>query len=46
MKIIYKIYLWVRLVIHNCLIHPLLPFLPKKVWTALHDKDARHWMNK
>jgi hypothetical protein len=31
---------WLKLVVHNCFIHPMLPFLPKPVEDALHDWSA------
>ena len=27
-------------IVHNCLIHPLLPFLPKELGDVLHDVNA------
>jgi len=32
---------WVRDFIHNCLVHPLLPFLPTEMGDRLHDRNAR-----
>lgn len=32
---------WVRDAVHNCLVHPLLPFLPARVGDRLHEASAR-----
>lgn len=31
---------WYKDFVHNCLIHPLMPFLPVKFATKLHDDNA------
>lgn len=31
---------WIKELVHNCLIHPLLPLLPEKIGTKLHNKNA------
>lgn len=31
---------FIKEVIHNCLVHPVLPFLPKKWAKAFHDVNA------
>lgn len=31
---------WLRDVVHNCLVHPLLPFLPVRVADRFHDANA------
>ncbi|MFA6198973.1 MAG: hypothetical protein WC679_01040 [Bacteroidales bacterium] len=31
---------WIKDFIHNCVIHPLLPFLPIKDGNKLHDENA------
>lgn len=28
---------WLKSVVHNCIAHPLLPFLPERWGTWLHD---------
>lgn len=32
---------WVKDAVHNCLVHPLLPFLPTSIGDQLHDASAR-----
>lgn len=32
---------WFRDVVHNCFIHPWLPFLPVAWGDALHDRNAK-----
>lgn len=36
---------WFRSMIHNCIVHPLLMFLPVRLSTRLHDKNA-NWAYK
>lgn len=36
---------WFKELIHNCIVHPLLPFLPKEKANALHDWNA-NWTFK
>ena len=31
---------WFRSFVHNALVHPLMPFLPEKWGTKLHDRNA------
>ncbi len=31
---------WFRAFVHNCLVHPLLPFLPERWGDALHDRNG------
>ena len=31
---------FVRSVIHNCTVHPILPFLPRHVANIIHEKNA------
>lgn len=31
---------WLKAALHNCIAHPLIMFLPKKLVTPLHDKTA------
>lgn len=28
-------------IVHNCIIHPMLPFIPRKLGAKLHDKNAK-----
>ncbi len=32
---------WLKEIIHNCFLHPLLPFLPSKFAEKIHDKNGR-----
>jgi len=32
---------WSRDFVHNCLVHPLMPFMPVKVANRFHDWNAR-----
>lgn len=34
---------WLAGVVHNCIVHPLMPFLPKSWGDALHDWTLQHW---
>ena len=34
------IYDFIRSVIHNVLVHPILPFLPRKWAKVIHEKNA------
>ena len=36
-----KLRQWGREFVHNCLIHPLLPFLPRRVGDALHERNGK-----
>lgn len=40
-------FLWLRVwlcnVIHNTLVHPLMPFLPEFIWKPAHDWTAKLW---
>jgi hypothetical protein len=31
---------WLKDFVHNCIAHPLMPFLPPKLATEWHDKNA------
>ena len=31
---------WLKSFVHNCVMHPAMPFLPVKVANWLHDKNA------
>lgn len=33
--------LWLKDFVHNCLVHPLLPFLPKGFGNRLHEKNGK-----
>ena len=30
-------------VLHNCIVHPLLPFLPKRLGDRMHDWSIKYW---
>jgi hypothetical protein len=32
---------WVKVAIHNCLIHPLIPFIPKACAAQLHERNGK-----
>lgn len=32
---------WLRAFVHNCIVHPLMQFLPRRVGDALHDRNAK-----
>ena len=32
---------WLKLFVHNCLVHPLLPFLPEKFAYKLHEMNGK-----
>lgn len=31
---------WVKDFVHNCIVHLMLPFLPRKFGDRLHDRNA------
>lgn len=31
---------WLKDFVHNCVVHPVLPFVPAKLGDWLHDKNA------
>lgn len=31
---------WLKWFIHNSIVHPVMPFLPKKLAIKLHDKNG------
>lgn len=31
---------WLKSFVHNCVVHPMMPFLPVKAADWLHDKNA------
>jgi len=33
---------WLKEFFHNCILHPLLPFLPKDFGNRLHDINGRY----
>ena len=35
-----KLKQWLKGFVHNCLIHPMLPFLPEKFGDNLHEKTG------
>ena len=36
---------WLKSFVHNCVVHPAMPFLPVRVANWLHDKNA-NWAFK
>ena len=32
---------WFKYFVHNCVVHPLMPFLKKEAATKLHDSNAK-----
>jgi hypothetical protein len=32
---------WLKELFHNCICHPLLPFLPRKFADSFHDKNGK-----
>jgi hypothetical protein len=30
-------------ILHNCIVHPLLPFLPKKWGDRMHNWSIKYW---
>ena len=34
---------WIGSFIHNCIAHPIMPFLPKKWGEAFHDWTIKHF---
>lgn len=36
---------WLKDFLHNCVIHPLLPFLPRKLGDLLHEVNGK-WAYK
>lgn len=37
---------WLKDVVHNCVVHPILPFLPLRVANWLHDKNGKWAFDK
>lgn len=31
---------WFKDFVHNCIVHPMMPFLPVAIANALHDRNA------
>lgn len=31
---------WLKTFVHNCIVHPMLPFLPENFACLLHDRNA------
>lgn len=31
---------WLKYVVHNCIVHPILPFVSKHTANTLHNKNA------
>jgi hypothetical protein len=38
-----KIKVWLGNVLHNCVAHPLMPFLPSKWGNTFHDWTIKFW---
>lgn len=36
---------WLKWFIHNTIVHPVMPFMPKKLALKIHDKNA-NWAFK
>ena len=36
---------WFKDFVHNCIVHPVMPFLPTKTANRLHDKNANWAFN-
>ena len=36
---------WMGNVLHNCVAHPLLPFLPSKLGDAIHEWTFNLWVS-
>lgn len=36
---------WLKDFVHNCVIHPMMPFLPVKIANELHDRNANWAFN-
>lgn len=34
---------WLGSVLHNCIAHPMMPFLPRKWGDAFHDWTLLYW---
>jgi hypothetical protein len=34
---------WLLSVLHNCIVHPLLPFLPQAIGDRLHEVTGEWW---
>ena len=41
-----KIKMWLVDVLHNCVAHPLMPFLPRKWGVEFHDWTIKFWPQK
>ena len=35
-----KLKQWLKEVLHNCVVHPIMPFIPSKLACELHDRNA------
>lgn len=40
MRINLRLRAWLRGFVHNCVIHPILPFLPVPIADWVHDRNA------
>ena len=34
---------WLGSILHNCVAHPLMPFIPKTWGDAFHDWTIKYW---
>ena len=34
---------WLGSVLHNCIAHPLMPFIPKTLGDQFHDWTIKYW---
>lgn len=41
-----KLKQWLKEVLHNCVVHPIMPFLPVKLACELHDRNADYTFGK
>lgn len=35
-----KLKQWLKEILHNCVVHPIMPFIPSKLACELHDRNA------
>lgn len=41
-----KLKQWLKEVLHNCVVHPIMPFIPSKLACELHDRNADYTFGK
>ena len=39
-KLLTVLWDFTRSVLHNCVVHPILPFLPRKLAKVIHERNA------